>query len=161
MNLQKYWSDKKHYIPMLALICGFFLLHISNVAGAASIYDTTYIDAKEAEIKKLITDSDNELKAKIEKVEKSIIFEVIELQAGQTVICGASTELIVRTKNAVTTYIPDTAQGGISNLISGTDLWKDTIVPANQLLLVPRDDGRGIKAISRAFVMIKGQYTIK
>lgn len=157
----------------MVIICGLFLLHIASSAFAAtdgqmSIYDKTYIDAK---VNELTTSDSNIIKRvdsvetatnqKIKEVQDSMVFKIVELTPGQIVIGGASTEIIVRTKNAVTAYCSESASGGISNLISGKDLKPGAIVPDNQLLLIPRDDGRGIKANQKAFIMIKGTYTIK
>ena len=50
---------------------------------------------------------------------------------------------------------------GPVRVTQGVDLGSGSAVPANHLLLVPRDDGRGIKATSDAIVMVRGEFTIK
>ena len=178
--------EKKHVIIIGIMICVLVLLKFAPVVKAQTdsgpkIYDTTYIDAKEIEIKNLIQSSNEELKKQIagmsaqtelEKkltdtqnelatVKDSMVFKIIKLPAGKTLIGGASTEIIVRNKNRVTAYVSSTATGGLSNLISGKDIPNGVIIPDNQLLLVPKADGRGIIAKADADIMIKGIYTIK
>jgi Na+-translocating ferredoxin:NAD+ oxidoreductase RNF subunit RnfB len=52
-------------------------------------------------------------------------------------------------------------QGGLSDTTAGGDLAQDTNVPANHLLIVPRDDGRGFEATTDVIIMVKGAYEIK
>ncbi len=178
---------KKRYLLILAaFVCGFALLKLAPVVRAETgsgqvIYDKTYIDALETELKNLIQRSADELKKQntapasqtaLEKklsdtetelaaLKESIIFKVVKLPAGKILLGGSSTEIILRTKNGATAYLEKTASGGLSNLISGKDLKNGETIPDNQLLLVPNGDGRGIKASKDAYVMIKGTYTIK
>ncbi|GAE87367.1 hypothetical protein [Acetivibrio straminisolvens] len=54
--------------------------------------------------------------------------------------------------------------GGLSDITSGTgaDINTDDEVPLNHLLLVSRDDGRGLRVTSeKAWVLVKGPYTIE
>lgn len=178
---------KKHVIIVLVIICGFALLQLAPVVKAATadtnptIYDSTYINELEIELKGLIQSSNEELKKQIvavpvqtdlekklidtqkelDTLKASMVFKIIKLPKGKTLIGGASTEIIARNKDNVVAYVEKTATGGVSNLISGKDLANGTIIPANQLLLIPKDDGRGITAKSDADIMIKGTYTIK
>lgn len=177
---------KKHVIILSAIVCGFILLQLAPVVKAQTdnsptIYDSTYIDKLETNLKSLIQSSKDEIKKQIEAlsvqsdlekklidtqkelalVKDSMVFKIIKLPAGKTLIGDASTEIIVRNKNRVTAYVSSTATGGISNLISGKDIPNGVIIPDNQLLLVPKADGRGITAKTDADIMIKGTYTIK
>jgi len=186
MNVLIRKIKKKHVILIATIICIITLLQLAPVVKAQSdssptIYDSTYIDKLEIDIKAMIQSSNDELKSHIAvipvqtdlekklidtqnelaKVKDSMVFKVIKLHAGETLIGDASTEIIVRSTNGVTAYVSSTATGGVSNLISGKDLKNGVIIPANQLLLVPKTDGRGIKAIKDADIMIKGTYTIK
>lgn len=85
-------------------------------------------------------------------------FEKIQVLAGKQLLAGASTELVLRSGKA--TAIGSKA-GGVSDLISGKDLVTGNSVTLNHLLLFPVDDGRGIKAVSDIWVLVKGAYTIK
>ena len=85
-------------------------------------------------------------------------FEVIKVEAGQSVIGAASTEIILRSGTA--TAIAG-ASGGVSDVTEGVDLSQDTDVTKNHLLIIPVDDGRGICCTSTCYVMVKGDYTLK
>jgi len=177
---------KKHVITALAFIFGFALLQLAPTVKAQAdtglnLYDTTYINELEVELKGLIQSSNEELKKQIvampvqadlekklsdtqkelDDFKASMVFTIIKLPKGKTLIGGASTEIIARNKDRVVAYVEKTATGGVSNLISGKDLANGTIIPANQLLLIPKADGRGITAKTDADIMIKGSYTIK
>lgn len=85
-------------------------------------------------------------------------FEVVEIDAGQKVICSKGAELILRMGSA---SIIATEKGGLADTTAGFDLSNGTPMPSNHLLIVPVDDGRGIKAETDVIVLIKGGYTIE
>lgn len=85
-------------------------------------------------------------------------FEVVELEAGSSLIGGQGTELILRSGNATAI---DSPMGGLSDVTGAKDLIKNQSVPTNHLLIIPRDDGRGIKASTDIFIMVRGSYTVK
>jgi hypothetical protein len=164
----------KYAVIALVLIGGFALLHIAPAVMAATtsestgsspvLYDKTYIDALETKLQNQQTEAQKKidsLENEISNLKGSMAFKIIKLQAGQTLVGGDSTEIIVRTKNKVVAYVSATATGGVSNLISGVDIKNGQIIPDNQLLLVPKADGRGITANAAADIMVKGTYTIK
>ncbi len=84
-------------------------------------------------------------------------FEIVNLKAGQTVIANASTEMILRMGNA---QIVATQKGGVADVTMGIDLQNGAVMPANHLLIVPLDDGRGAQMLSDGIIMIKGSYKI-
>ena len=85
-------------------------------------------------------------------------WEVIEVMGGQSVVGGEGTEIVLRSGNAVAV---DNGANGVSDLTDGQDLMGGSLISPNHLLLVPRDDGRGIKCESTCWVMVLGEYTIK
>lgn len=85
-------------------------------------------------------------------------YEILNLSGGQSLIGKESTEIILRSGEA--TAIGNGANG-ISDLTAGKDLLTGDVIGQNHLLLVPRDDGRGIKAVTDIWVMVKGAYEIK
>ncbi|PKM68482.1 MAG: hypothetical protein CVU95_02430 [Firmicutes bacterium HGW-Firmicutes-2] len=86
-------------------------------------------------------------------------FVVVEAEVGDTIICGGGTELILRAGKA--TVIQGVNGDGLADLTQGLDLKGGAFVPMQHLLLISRDDGRGIKITEKAFIMIKGAYTLK
>ena len=85
-------------------------------------------------------------------------FVVIKVEADQSVIGAASTEIILRSGTA--TAIAG-ASGGVADITEGVDLSQGTDVTKNHLLIIPVDDGRGIQCTSVCYVMVKGDYTLK
>lgn len=85
-------------------------------------------------------------------------YKAISLEAGQTLLGKEGTELILRSGEATAL---DNGANGISDVTAGTDLWTGNAVAANHLLLIPREDGRGVKAKTIIWVMVRGGYTIK
>ncbi|ASS73900.1 hypothetical protein CIG75_02190 [Tumebacillus algifaecis] len=86
-------------------------------------------------------------------------FKVIQLKTGQTLKGGEGTEIIVRS-GSVTAIA--SSSGGLSDVSNSADLAEGAQVPANHLILVPRADGRGIKAVANdPYIMVRGTYTIQ
>ncbi len=85
-------------------------------------------------------------------------FVVVNLKAGQSVICEAGTELILRMGKGT---VIATQKGGLADTTAGYDLANGTPMPSNHLLIVPVADGRGFRADAEAIVMVKGGYTIR
>ncbi len=85
-------------------------------------------------------------------------YEVIQVEAGKQIIATGCTEMILRSGSAKAI---DNGVNGVSDMTQGIDLLKNYTVYQNHLLLVPRDDGRGIRTTSECFVMIRGPYVIQ
>lgn len=85
-------------------------------------------------------------------------FKVVDVPAGKSVICGAGTEMILRMG---TCSVIGTQKGGLSDVTMGFDLSDGTAIQGNHLLIVPLDDGRGVRTSTDCIFMIKGNYTIK
>ncbi|QQY80029.1 hypothetical protein EDD65_101153 [Keratinibaculum paraultunense] len=91
-------------------------------------------------------------------------FEVVEILAGQSIIGKEGTEIILRggTGNGPgKAKIIALGKDGLSDLTVGKDLKKDEEVPLNHLLIVPRDDGRGVYALNDSVFLVKGRYEIR
>ena len=85
-------------------------------------------------------------------------FTPVLLRAGEIMVGGEGTEIIPRSGDSVAhSTVPD----GISDVTDGTDLKNGKTLKINHLLIVPRSDGRGIRAVTEAWVLVKGGYTIK
>ncbi len=90
-------------------------------------------------------------------VNKVSSFTVISIPADQMLIGDAGCEIILRMGSAT---VIATDKGGLCDTTIGGD-WEDgSAVPANHNLIVPLDDGRGIKATSDVIVMVKGTYSL-
>jgi len=90
----------------------------------------------------------------------SLAIETPVLKKGQKLIGVNGTEIIVRSGTAV-------AVGGKSNLglpdvTAGVDIKPGSKVAANHHIILPRDDGRGVQAVSsQVIVMVRGTYWIE
>ncbi|HHW30937.1 MAG TPA: hypothetical protein GXX20_04575 [Clostridiaceae bacterium] len=174
-------TDYIHKIIVLALfISTLLLIHMVQVVSAIPgeedpLVLKSYLDQENAklneEIKRLndiinelnvkadnLVKKNESLSAKLEELSSARQFEAIEVKAGSKVMLGASTEIVLRSGKA--TAIAGT-YGGLADLAAGVDLQTGDNVTPNHLLLIARDDGRGIVAETDIWVLIKGKYTIE
>ena len=86
-------------------------------------------------------------------VDGLVRWQVAELKAGQTLTARAGAEFIVRRG---TVRLVDPTRNGVPDLTAGLDLAVGERVTLNHLLVFPRDDGRGIRAVDSAVVMYRG-----
>lgn len=86
-------------------------------------------------------------------------FTVVQVPAGKTLKGGEGTEMILRSGSAT---IIASSNGGVTDITGGQDLAQGVAVDKNHMLLIPRNDGRGLKIGDyQAFVMVRGTYTIQ
>ncbi|WIV13457.1 hypothetical protein [Proteiniborus sp. MB09-C3] len=88
----------------------------------------------------------------------SASLEIVELRDGQKLICGAGTEIILRSGSAKAIV---SELGGLSDLTGGKDLAGNESISLNHLIIIPRDDGRGAYVEKYAIFMIRGYYEVK
>lgn len=118
-----------------------------------------YIDQKMEEMQAAMGENNGQLNTTVPSGDvQGASFVVVQVQKGQRLIGGEGTEIILRAgeANAI-----DSESGGLANVTSGKDLKMGDKVDPNNLLLIPRNDGRGIIAKSNIYVMVKGSYTIQ
>ncbi len=83
--------------------------------------------------------------------------EVVNLKAGEKLIAGAGAEIILRGGKA-TAIASDL--GGLSDVTKAVDIAHGVDIAPNHLLIVPRNDGRGVLATTAAILMIRGEYKV-
>lgn len=83
--------------------------------------------------------------------------EIVEIHTNEKLIAEEGTELILRGGEA---FVIASELGGLTNITKGKDFVKDMSVPANNLLIVPRSDGRGVYTNDYAILMVRGKYEI-
>lgn len=88
----------------------------------------------------------------------SSTYAVVEVKAGQKLLGKGGTEMVLRSGEATAI---DNGANGVSDMTAGKDLMTGQSVGQNHLLLVPKDDGRGIQATTDLFVMVRGAYSIQ
>jgi len=87
----------------------------------------------------------------------SASYNIVNVSKGQTVIGGKSCQMIMRMGKGT---IVASAKGGIADVTVGVDLANGTAAPSNHLLIVPLDDGRGIKMETDGILMVSGSYSV-
>jgi hypothetical protein len=124
-----------------------------------------FFEQKDQEIKSLVEQNSgriNELEEKINSLPQgggnAGALEVVTLTAGQYLVGFAGTEIILRGGRATAVQ---SELGGLSDVTGARDIKQGEIIPANHLLLVPRSDGRGVKADTDCILMVRGQYSIQ
>lgn len=127
-------------------------------------YFNQKIDDLKEELTKLVNKNDEQEsdEKSDEKLEKEIdtstfIFKIENLKAGSTLKCGEGAEFIIRTGEMTALA---SASGGLSDVTAGENIDGDKIVPKNHHIVIPRNDGRGLKVTTGGAIMIKGEYEI-
>lgn len=158
------------------LIMSFVILVMFSLVAAASsnglgteldpVVTVSYVESKINELKTYVDEklantalpSDTQTTTDQPQVQVVTAFQVLNLQENQSLIGKDSTEIVLRSGTA---QAIDNGVDGISDLTDGKDLKSGDEIERNHLLIVPRDDGRGIMATSEVWVMVKGGYEIK
>lgn len=131
----------------------------------------SYVEKRLAEINTTLNDKLTSLTARVSKLEAGTgtggstgstvpgappAFVVVELKAGDTVTFGENTQVILRGGSA-------TAIAGVNDLpdvTGGNGLSMGQKIPLNHLIIIPKNDGRGMSIKERTWLMISGQYTV-
>ena len=90
-------------------------------------------------------------------VDQYMQWKVADLKTGQVLTGRAGSELILRRGQAA---VVDPTGNGIPDITAGVDIYAGNGAPINHLLVIPREDGRGIKAMSPVVVMYRGGATV-
>jgi hypothetical protein len=85
-------------------------------------------------------------------------FKVVDLPRGSTITGESGTEIVLRGGRATAVA---SNLGGLFDATGAIDVAQAETVKANHLLVVPRADGRGLRATADAILMVKGNYTVK
>jgi len=165
-------NNKKFVIPFISIV----ILAAMTLGVLAASYDPgsendpvvtlSYVEGRIAEIvsdfqQKL--DSINESgenassSSEIQTLESG--FEAIMIPAGKSVYFADNVQVILR--SGAVTAIANSSGNGLADLTAGKDLKTGDSVQMNHLLLVPRNDGRGVSVKVDSWIMIKGDYTLQ
>lgn len=181
--MKNFLKNKRAIIFPLTIIMLFSLVVIAFAATPGSSEDplisVSYLENKISELKEELSESlektltenftkkfeelATETNKTLNNLKKTgtaapVTFEVVNILANETLICGAGTEIIVRSGECTAIASPS---GGLSDVTEGRDIGNGEKITNNHLLIVPRDDGRGITATLGGAVMVKGSYEKK
>lgn len=154
----------------------------ASTAGSSDdpIVTKSYVDDKVAALTALISGTSNnnnnnntssvlteaQTKAIVDDISAKVLEQTtgpqsyvpVQLNNGQTLLGGEGTEIILRSGSAVASI---SGTDGLVNATNGSDLLNKVNVPKNNILIVPRNDGRGVQATSNStWLIVKGSYTI-
>lgn len=150
---------KKIGIGMVAIGVLFSVNVAFSEPGSISdpLVTLSYVEEKLEEIKDYINEKIS--KGNVPTASKWV---VVEIPAGKSLIAKEGTEIILRSGNArAIAVVVNGIMNGLTNVTEGKDLAMEEAITANHLLIVPRDDGRGIRALNNCFALVKGDYEIK
>lgn len=86
-------------------------------------------------------------------------YVVIELTAGDAVYASDACDIMLRAGQAVC-IAPDANQG-IADYTDAVEIYNGQALTKNHMCLIPRGDGRGVRAVSESvFIMIRGDYVV-
>ena len=109
----------------------------------------------------LLNSEVNRLKSEIEGLGSgqtgNNTYTVVDVNPGEQLIGKQGAELILRAGEGSAIA---GALGGLQDVTGGVDI-AGGLIPKNHLLIVPRDDGRGVLVTKKATFMVRGGYTIK
>lgn len=145
------------------------VLASSNAGGSEDpVVTKSYVDKKLAEISGGSSSaelSEYQLEFIIEEVKRELgqgnatgSYVPVQVFAGQTLIGQEGTEVILRSGSA---SVYTEGVDGIVNVTSGQDIKNGNGVEKNNLLIIPRSDGRGVTCTLDSWFMVKGGYSIK
>lgn len=164
--LRKY----RYLLIPAVLVIGFLVIHMVGAAGTTPppepgsdgdpIVTQSYVDQKVQEIRNYTDAQNAEIRKRLDVAgiqgQKFVVVEALDV--GKRLIADESTEIILRA-GKVTAITSE--QGGLSDVTAGRDIKEGENVPMNHLIIVPRTDGRGVKATATAVLLVKGMYRIE
>lgn len=119
----------------------------------------SYVEKKIEQLKYYV---DTELGKKNTGNETTGSWAVVEVPAGKSLICKDGTEIILRSGEArAIAIVVNGVMNGLTDITIGKDLAMEENIIANHLLIIPRDDGRGARALTNSFFLVKGDYEIR
>ncbi|MDR1532741.1 MAG: hypothetical protein LBS62_11285 [Clostridiales bacterium] len=88
-------------------------------------------------------------------------FTPVEAAEGQIVIGHEGTEIILRSGSALGYAGGSSSEAnGLVDMTDGTEISHGDIIFTNHLIIVPRYDGRGVRATTNAWFIIRGGYEL-
>lgn len=125
----------------------------------------SYVDGRIDELKQMISSLSSASSTKTDNSSNqtssnqiSSSYVPVSAKAGQNIIGGEGTEIILRSGQAKGFV---SGANGIINATDGSEIMNGDTIKINNLLIVPRNDGRGITAVTDIWIIVKGEYKIQ
>lgn len=126
---------------------------IAAISGGGSLSKLENTVKAQEEMINVLTQEMNALKK-----QGSSSYTVVTVPAGSSITGMQGTEIIVRSGSGI---VLASDGGGLQDMTEGTDLLGGNEVPKYHLVIIPREDGRGIYATKDLIVMVRGGYNIQ
>ncbi|MDF2876955.1 MAG: hypothetical protein K0S30_51 [Clostridia bacterium] len=90
--------------------------------------------------------------------EQGNTYHVVTVPEGKMIVGGQGSEMIIRAGEGKVIASP---AGGLQDMTAGVDIESGSMAPKYHLLIIPREDGRGLLAAKTLTVMVRGGYTVQ
>jgi len=143
-------------------------------AGTASdpVVTKSYVDKKIAEVNtggNVQGNVEEQLKAQQQLIntlsaqvmtlnQESSTYKIVSVPQGKSILGKQGSEMIIRAGEAA---VISAQGGGLQDITSGADISAANAAPKYHLLLIPREDGRGLFATKTLTIMVRGGYTVQ
>jgi len=87
----------------------------------------------------------------------SVAFAPVHVSADHVILGGEGSVIILRS-GVATAHVP--GADGIVNTSLGVDMFNGDHIIANHYLIIPRNDGRGVHAVTDAWFLVQGDFQI-
>lgn len=81
----------------------------------------------------------------------------VHVGVGQQLIGGEGTEIILRVGRS---FAVVSGTESLVDVTTGTEMNDKAEIKKNHIIIVPRNDGRGVRVVEDAWFLVKGEYTI-
>jgi hypothetical protein len=149
-------------IVALLLIAAIYIVAIAADYGSADdpLISLSYL--KETLLPDIMKQVDSRVDAAVSSWNHDSVqtYSVLQLSKGQVLVGGEGAEIIFRSGAAV--CVSPYADIGLSDATQGIELLNGGALVKNHLYIIPRADGRGVKAAAdQNYFMVRGTYQIK
>ena len=127
---------------------------IADMSGSGG--NSSDLEAKLKAQEQLIDDLSSQISAL--KQQSGSSFVIVSVPQGKIIFGKQGSELIIRSGEGT---VMSGGQGGIQDITAGTDINGGSQAPRYHLLIIPREDGRGLLANKVLTVMVRGGYSIQ
>ncbi len=120
------------------------------------VVSKSYVDNKISELLQTL-ESGGTLNVGSSKDDTKLKYVPVHVGVGQKLVGGEGTEVILRVGRSFA-VVP-----GTESLIDATDgkeLADKAEIKKSHIVIVPRNDGRGVRVVEDAWFLVKGEYTI-
>lgn len=124
---------------------------LANQAGSSEdpLVAKSYVDEKINSLLETLNKSDDLTVA---------TYTPVYVEKNQIVFGDEGTEIILRSGSAKAVI---SGVDGLTNITTGQNILDGEKINTNNLIIVPRNDGRGIQAVENCWFLIKGNYSIE